>query len=60
MASEAREDWHVDRYAVVYAEGRWYVIGWSPEREAVRVFRVDRVLEASVCGEGFRCRRISR
>ncbi len=51
--ADAPEDRRVDPYAVVYAEGRWYVIGWSPERDAVRVFRVDRVLEASVCGEGF-------
>ncbi|MFW5947753.1 MAG: helix-turn-helix transcriptional regulator [Gemmatimonadota bacterium] len=35
----------VDPYAVVYAAGRWYVIAGDEDRDAPRVFRVDRVLD---------------
>jgi len=42
---EVRE---VDPYSVVYGSGRWYVIGYCHLREAVRAFRVDRLLEARV------------
>jgi len=42
---EARE---LDPYAVVYASGRWYVIGYCHLREEVRAFRLDRVIEAEV------------
>jgi proteasome accessory factor C len=49
--ADAPEDRTVDPYTVVYAEGQWYVVGWCPERDGVRVFRVDRVLEVSVPGD---------
>ncbi|MFQ5538649.1 MAG: helix-turn-helix transcriptional regulator [Gemmatimonadota bacterium] len=34
-------------YALAYAEGSWYTVAWCTVREEVRVFRHDRVLEAS-------------
>ncbi|MFO7588146.1 MAG: WYL domain-containing protein [Gemmatimonadota bacterium] len=43
----------LDPYAIVYASGRWYAIGWCGARAEVRVFRVDRVLEAAVTSERF-------
>jgi proteasome accessory factor C len=36
----------VDPYALIHAERWWYVVGWCHRREAVRVFRVDRVVDA--------------
>ena len=36
----------VDTYAVVRREGYWYVVGYDHLREAMRLFRIDRVLEA--------------
>ena len=41
------EERSVEPYTVAYAEGRWYVVGHCPERDDVRVFRMDRVLEAT-------------
>lgn len=38
----------VDPYTLVYAQGSWYVLGRDAERRAVRVFRMDRILEASL------------
>jgi predicted DNA-binding transcriptional regulator YafY len=45
--AEEPEERSVDPYTVAYAEGRWYVVGHCPERDDVRVFRMDRVLEAT-------------
>jgi len=42
------EERDVDPYALVYGSGKWYVIGYCHLRKAVRAFRVDRLLEASV------------
>jgi predicted DNA-binding transcriptional regulator YafY len=36
----------VDTYAVVRREGYWYVVGYDHLREAMRLFRIDRILEA--------------
>jgi proteasome accessory factor C len=47
---EARE---LDPYAVVYASGSWYVIGYCHLRRDVRAFRVDRVMEAEARSPGF-------
>jgi len=33
-----------DPYGVIYLEGRWFVVGWCHLREAVRMFRLDRML----------------
>jgi proteasome accessory factor C len=49
--ADAPEQRALDPYAVAYARGQWYAVGWCPEREAVRVFRLDRVLEATVPGD---------
>jgi predicted DNA-binding transcriptional regulator YafY len=38
----------VEPYTVAYSGGRWYVVGHCPERDGVRIFRTDRVLEAVV------------
>ena len=40
-------------YALVFSRGHWYVIGHSGEADAVRVFRLDRVLEAEPTAETF-------
>lgn len=37
----------LEPYALVAATGRWYVVGHDPDREAFRVFRLDRMLEVS-------------
>lgn len=36
----------VDPYAVIRREGYWYAVGYDHLREAMRLFRIDRVLEA--------------
>ena len=36
----------VDTYAVVRREGYWYAVGYDYLRKAMRLFRLDRVLEA--------------
>jgi predicted DNA-binding transcriptional regulator YafY len=46
--AHAPEDREVEPYTVAYAEGRWYVIGNCPERQGIRAFRTDRILEASL------------
>lgn len=33
-------------YRLVYAEGKWYVAAFDTDREALRFFRLDRVLDA--------------
>src|SRR5215210_6208101 len=43
----------VDPYAVVQREGYWYAIGYDHLRERLRLFRLDRVLEAEPLGETF-------
>jgi predicted DNA-binding transcriptional regulator YafY len=51
--ARAPEDREVEPYTVAYAEGRWYVIGYCPERQGVRAFRTDRILEAALAGDSF-------
>jgi predicted DNA-binding transcriptional regulator YafY len=34
-------------YTILYAEGAWYVVAWCAVKEDMRVFRVDRILEAA-------------
>jgi predicted DNA-binding transcriptional regulator YafY len=34
-------------YCLVHAGGEWYVVGWCAVKEAMRVFRLDRILEAA-------------
>jgi proteasome accessory factor C len=40
-------------YVSAYAEGAWYTVGWCTVEEAVRVFRMDRVLEAAPTDDAF-------
>jgi predicted DNA-binding transcriptional regulator YafY len=44
----------VDTYALVHRWGWWYVIGHCRLRDAMRVFRVDRIQELSVGRETYR------
>jgi predicted DNA-binding transcriptional regulator YafY len=50
---EGPEERVVHPWAVAHAEGRWYVIGWCERAEGARVFRLDRILDASLCGGSF-------
>jgi proteasome accessory factor C len=43
----------LDPYQVVYGRGGWYVIGYCHTRDDIRVFRLDRILEASASSETF-------
>lgn len=54
LASEPEER-VVEPYALVYAatDAAWYVLGRSLERDAVRTFRLDRVLDAVELDESF-------
>ncbi|MFQ5690768.1 MAG: helix-turn-helix transcriptional regulator [Gemmatimonadota bacterium] len=51
-AREAEEH-ALEPYAVVSAAGRWYAMGRDPERDGVRAFRLDRILEAEETDEPF-------
>lgn len=42
-----------DCYGVLYRNGRWYAAGYCHLRQDVRVFRLDRVLEAELGDERF-------
>ena len=43
----------VDPYAVIHREGYWYAVGHDHLRGRLRLFRLDRVLEAQPLGETF-------
>jgi predicted DNA-binding transcriptional regulator YafY len=43
----------VNPYGIVYREGRWYAVGYCHLRNDLRVFRLDRVLEARPRDETF-------
>ena len=38
----------LDPYGVVHLEGYWYAVGYDHLREGMRIFRLDRVLEAKL------------
>src|SRR5213075_254617 len=40
MGRDAEESRRVDPYHLLFQHGQFYVVGWSHEREAVRVFRL--------------------
>jgi predicted DNA-binding transcriptional regulator YafY len=46
-------DVELDPWAVVVRHRRWYLLGWSHDREARRVLRLDRVRAVQVLGETF-------
>lgn len=43
----------LDPYVVAHAEGRVYAIGHDPDAAGIRVFRVDRILEARLLDDTF-------
>lgn len=43
----------LDPYVIAVARGHWYVIGFCGTRNAVRVFRVDRIVSLRVTEQGF-------
>jgi predicted DNA-binding transcriptional regulator YafY len=43
----------VDPYAVIRKEGYWYTVGYCHLRRGMRLFRLDRVLEAEALPEAF-------
>jgi predicted DNA-binding transcriptional regulator YafY len=43
----------IDPYGVVFYDGRWFVVGYCHLRDALRMFRLDRVVNVSVCDEPF-------
>jgi predicted DNA-binding transcriptional regulator YafY len=43
----------LDTYGVVFYDGRWFAVGYCHLRAGLRMFRLDRVLEAELCGETF-------
>ena len=45
---------HVRPYAVKEFEKRWYVVAWSEEAEALRVYAMDRILSLLPTGEHFK------
>jgi len=42
-----------DPYALIHRWGWWYVIGYCHLRQAVRTFRVDRIVELMLLGQTF-------
>ncbi len=50
-AQETERD--VDPYGVMSREGLWYFVGHCHLRDGLRLFRVDRVIEAEATGEKF-------
>jgi predicted DNA-binding transcriptional regulator YafY len=53
LDAETPEDREVEPWAVVYGEGCWYVVGRCLERDGVRAFRIDRILDAVVTPADF-------
>jgi predicted DNA-binding transcriptional regulator YafY len=43
----------VDTYGVVFYDGRWFAVGYCHLRNGLRMFRLDRVLQADLCEEAF-------
>ncbi len=46
-------DRDLDPYGLVYLSSRWFTVGHCHLRQDLRVFRLDRVLDATLCPEGF-------
>jgi predicted DNA-binding transcriptional regulator YafY len=45
---------HIEPYAVVHTDGRWYLIGYCLSRRALRTFRLDRVANLESGSGSFR------
>jgi predicted DNA-binding transcriptional regulator YafY len=51
--SERQWDVELDPWAVVVRHRRWYLLGWSHDKDARRVLRVDRVRAVTLLAETF-------
>lgn len=45
---------HIEPYAVIHTDGRWYLIGYCLSRRDLRTFRLDRVIDIEVEKTTFR------
>jgi len=45
---------HIEPYAVIHIDGRWYLLGHCLSRRAMRTFRLDRVTDLALCPGTFR------
>lgn len=45
---------HIEPYAVLHTDGRWYLIGHCLSRKAMRTFRLDRVTDLEIGTGSFR------
>jgi hypothetical protein len=52
--SEEEEVRHIRPYAVKEFEKRWYIVAYSEETKALRVYAMDRILSLSPTGDKFR------
>jgi len=52
--SEEAEDLHLRPYALKEFEKRWYLVAWSEERGALRVYGLDRVISLRRYGRKFK------
>lgn len=43
IGRDERSDREVDPYSLLYSAGNWYVVGFSHERDATRIFRLSRI-----------------
>ncbi len=43
----------LDPYGIAFHNGRWYVVGWDRLRDAMRTFRLDRILDIQPTRESF-------
>lgn len=50
---EATTQREIEPYAVMHADGRWYMIGRCLSRQAMRTFRLDRATHLAVCDATF-------
>jgi predicted DNA-binding transcriptional regulator YafY len=53
LGPDREREMDVDPWAVVVRHRRWYLLGWSHTKSAMRVLRVDRVTRVGVLPESF-------
>ena len=52
-ADEVESDRVIDPYGVAFQSGHWYLVAWDHLRDAMRSFRLDRMLSFEPTGERF-------
>lgn len=52
-ANQGESHRKVDPYSLVHTLGMWYVVGHCHLRQALRTFRLDRIVEVDACDEVF-------